>query len=71
VLQTAIDLREKGYQPIIISNCISSRDPAEKQVALQRFALEGIYVSTVESILFELTRTSSAVEFKAISRLVK
>jgi nicotinamidase-related amidase len=71
VLQTAIDLKENGYHPVIISNCISSRDLAEKQVALQRFALEGIRVSTVESILFELTRTSTAAEFKAISKLVK
>ncbi|MEI7828312.1 MAG: isochorismatase family protein [Prolixibacteraceae bacterium] len=71
VLQTAIDLREKGFQPVVISNCISSRDLAEKQVALQRFAQEGILVSTVESILFELTRTSSAIEFKSISKLVK
>ncbi len=71
VLQTAVDLKEKGYQPVVIANCISSRDLSEKQVALQRFALEGIPVSTVESILFELTRTSSASEFKAISKLVK
>jgi nicotinamidase-related amidase len=71
VLQTAIDLREKGFQPVVISNCTSSRDLNEKQVAFQRLALEGIYVSTVESILFELTRTSSATEFKSISKLVK
>ncbi len=71
VLQTAIDLKERGYQPVVVSDCVSSRDPAEKQVALQRFALEGITVSTVESILFELTRTSSAPEFKSISNLVR
>lgn len=71
VLQTAIDLMENGYHPIVISDCISSRDPNEKQIALQRFALEGIRVSTVESILFELTRYSTAAEFRAISKLVK
>ncbi len=71
VLQTAIDLMENGYHPIIISDCISSRDLKEKQIAIQRFALEGIRVSTVESILFELTRCSTAAEFRAISKLVK
>ena len=71
VLQTAVDLREKGYQPIVISDCISSRQLSEKQVALKRFDLEGIRVSTVESILFELTRSASSTEFKAISKLVK
>ena len=71
VLQTAIDLQEQGYQPIVISDCISSRQLAEKQVVLQRLALEGIRVSTVESILFELTRFASASEFKSISKIVK
>jgi nicotinamidase-related amidase len=71
VLQTAIDLQEKGYHPIIISDCISSRNLPEKQIALNRFNQEGICISTVESILFELTRSASAIEFKAISKLIK
>jgi hypothetical protein len=71
VLQTAIDLQERGYQPVVISDCVSSRQPGEKQVALQRLALEGIRVSTTESILFELTRYATATEFKSISKLVK
>lgn len=71
VLQTAIDLLEMGYKPIVISDCISSRQLAEKQVVLQRLALEGIRISTVESILFELTRFATAPEFRSISKLVK
>ncbi len=71
VLQSAIDLQEKGYHPIVISDCIGSRQLAEKQVVMQRFALEGIRVSTVESILFELTRFATASEFKSISRLIR
>jgi nicotinamidase-related amidase len=71
VLQSAIDLQEKGYFPIVISDCISSRNLGEKLIALQRLALEGIRVSTVESILFELTRSASAPEFRAISKLIK
>jgi nicotinamidase-related amidase len=71
VLQTAVDLRENGYDPIVIADCISSRNPEEKQIALNRFLLEGIRVSTTESILFELTRSAGTTEFKAISKLVK
>ena len=71
VLQTAIDLLELGYHPIVISDCISSRDLYEKHTALTRFQLEGIRVSTMESILFELTRSAKSSEFKAISKLVK
>jgi nicotinamidase-related amidase len=71
VLQTAVDLQELGYIPVVIEDCISSRHLSEKQLALQRFTLEGIRVSTVESILFELVRSSSAAEFRSISKLVK
>jgi nicotinamidase-related amidase len=71
VLQTAVDLREKGYRPVILSDCISSRSLAEKQIALNRFNLEEILVSTSESVLFELTRFSGTPEFKAISKLIK
>ena len=71
VLQTALDLLELGYHPIVVSDCISSRNLNEKQIALNRFQLERIRVSTMESILFELTRSARANEFKAISKLVK
>jgi nicotinamidase-related amidase len=71
VLQTAIDLQENGYHPVVISDCIGSRDVTEKTIALERFSLEGIRVSTVESILFELTRSANTIEFKSISKLVK
>jgi len=71
VLQTALDLKEQGFEPIVVADCVGSRNPCEKQIALQRLALEGIRVSTAESLLFELTRSSQAMEFRAISKLVK
>ena len=71
VLQTALDLKEQGYQPVVVADCVGSRNSEEKQIVLQRFALEGIRVSTAESLLFELTRSSQAPEFRAISKLVK
>ena len=71
VMQTAVDLKEAGYYPIVITDCITSRSSHSKTGALDRFRFEGIMMSTCESILFELTRTSIAEEFKAISKLVK
>lgn len=71
VLQTAIDLQENRFIPVIIEDCISSRKLSEKETALKRFDMEGIRISTVESILFELTRSAGANEFKSISKLVK
>ena len=71
VLQTAVDLQEHGYFPVVISDCISSRSLSEKHIALNRFTSEGIRISTAESVLFELTRYSDAAEFKAISKIIK
>lgn len=71
VLQTAIDLKEKGFIPVVVADCISSRKPESLELAMERFRYENIIVTSAESILFELTRTSTAPEFKAISNLVK
>lgn len=71
VLQTAIDLKNSGYTPIIVVDCISSRKNLDLDIALLRYQQEGILVTSSESILFELTRSSKAPEFRSISKLVK
>ena len=71
VLQTCIDLLEKGFQAVIIEDCTSSRSESDKNIALKRMEREGAIISSYESILFELTRYSGSDRFKAISQLVK
>lgn len=71
VLQTAIDFKEMGYNPVVVIDCISSRNPESLEIAKERFRYENIMMTSAESILFELTRTSGAPEFKTISNLVK
>ena len=71
ILQTAIDLLERNYVPVVIGDCTSSRSPDDKKVALHRMRKEGAIISTCESILFELCRYSGTEEFKTISKLVK
>ena len=71
VLQTAIDLKEAGLNPIVVMDCVSSRKKEDLELAKERFRIEGVMMTSYESILFELTRTSAASEFRAISKLVK
>ena len=71
VMQTAVDLKEAGYFPIVITDCITSRTSLSKEGALDRFRYENIMMATTESILFELTRSARSGEFRAISQLVK
>jgi nicotinamidase-related amidase len=71
VLQTAIDLLELNYVPVIVEDCVSSRRLNDKQQAIARMRKSGAIVSTYESVLFELLRYSGTDEFRAISKLVK
>ena len=58
MLQTVIDLKEMGYQPVLVEDCISSRNLHDKEIALLRARDEGALLTTSESILFELTVTA-------------
>ena len=71
VLQTAIDFNSKGYYPVLVVDCISSRKKQSIEVALKRMAQEGILITNAESILFELTRDAKNPAFKSISSIVK
>jgi nicotinamidase-related amidase len=71
VLQTATDLIESGYKPVIIEDCVSSRKQGDKETALSRIRDEGAIISSCESILFELCQIAGTDKFKAISKLVK
>lgn len=71
VMQTALDLLEIGYDPVLVEDCVSSRKLSDKQTAVQRMRDEGVIVSSYESLLFELLLVAGTEEFKAISKLVK
>lgn len=71
VLQTVIDLKNRGFLPIVVTDAISSRHFADYETALKRMEFEGAMLTTVESILFELCHQAGTGVFKAISRLVK
>lgn len=71
VLQTTVDLIAHGYLPVVVTDATSSRSPRNMEIAFRRMEQEGAILTTVESLLFELTRTSRSPRFKAISGLVK
>lgn len=71
ILQTVLDLKENGFNPVVVTDAISSRKPFSIETAKERFRFEGVMMTSVESLLFELTRSSAAPEFKIISKLVK
>ena len=71
VLQTALDLLDNGMQPVIIGDAVGSRFPYDKKQAIRRIRRAGGVITTVETILFELCRSSKDPAFKTISNLIK
>ena len=71
VMQTVIDLIEMDYQPVLVEDCVSSRQKSDRDIALARMRQEGAIITSYESILFELSRVAGTEKFKQISKLVK
>jgi len=71
VLQTCLDLLSSGRRPVVVEDCVSSRKPNDKQIAIERMRQEGARITTMESLLFELTRLAGNDIFKRISGIVK
>ncbi|QKJ24240.1 hydrolase [Poseidonibacter lekithochrous] len=71
VLQTCIDLLEAGLQPVLVTDCVTSRKQKDTDMALERLIQAGVIPTTYESILFELTVNAKNPVFKQISSLVK
>lgn len=71
VQQTVHDLIDDGYMPVVVENCVSSRNGHDKHIAIERMRAAGAIITTYESILLELCRISGTDQFKAISQLIK
>ncbi|KAG1664253.1 hypothetical protein FOA52_003507 [Chlamydomonas sp. UWO 241] len=71
VLQTTLDLLERGYEVHLLVDGISSQRPGDRAVALQRMVQSGAFLSTSEMALFQLMRDAKHKDFKAVSALVK
>ena len=71
VLQTVIDLKSRGFQPVLVTDCISSRKARDLEMALERARLEGAILTTYEALLFELLGKAGTTEARKIQKLIK
>ncbi|MEN1727049.1 MAG: hydrolase [Pseudomonadota bacterium] len=71
VWQTAVALRERGYQVHLIADAASSRSAFNRNIAWRRMEAIGVYLSNVEMVLFELMGDASHPRFRDVSRLLK
>lgn len=71
VLQTCQDLLASGKRVVIVEDCVSSRKSNDRMIAFDRMRQEGAIITTLESLLLELTRVAGSETFRAISAIVK
>ena len=71
VYQTAMALARMGYEVQVAGDCVSSRDPENRLVALFKMGAAGISPTTTEMALFELLKVAKGDKFKQISAIVK
>lgn len=71
ILQTALELLQRGHQVFVVEDAVSSRKPEHKSNALQRMVLQGVTIINHESVLFEWLRNASHPKFKTLSALLR
>jgi len=70
IQQTVLDCLQKGFEVILISDAMGSRNKVDHEIALQRMNQSGAILTTTESIIFELCKTADREEFKEIRNII-
>ena len=71
VLQTAVDLKNLGYQVFIVEDAVGSRNIKDKKQAIKRLLKCDVSLITLEMLIFELVRDSKHEHFKELSNIIK
>ena len=71
IQQSVLELLLKGYEVFVISDAMGSRNNLDHEISLQRMLLKGAIITTTESIIFEMCKTSDRKEFKEIKNIIK
>lgn len=71
VLQTTLDLLSQGARVFVLADAVGSRNPFDRDIALERMRQAGAIITTTEAAMFELLERAGTAEFKEVLRLVK
>jgi len=71
VLQTCLDLMDRGFVPAVVVDAISSGQLADQEAAVQRLIQAGAIPTTVESALLELVHEAGGDRFRSILPLIR
>lgn len=68
VLQTALEMKNAGFDVFVVVDAVSSRSELDLKYGLKRMKQDGIHLITAEMIFFEWLRHSALPDFKALSK---
>ncbi|XP_057618151.1 isochorismatase domain-containing protein 2A [Chionomys nivalis] len=71
ILNTALDLLERGLQVHVVVDACSSRSQVDRLVALARMRQSGAFLSTSETLILQLVRDAAHPQFKEIQKIIK
>ena len=70
ILQTALELIENGFEVFIAADAVSSRDPENKRLAVERMRQHGVEIVVTESVLFEWLRDAAHPAFREVRKFL-
>jgi nicotinamidase-related amidase len=71
VLQTVLDLLQIGYNPIVASDAVLSRNASDRVAAIEAMRDAGTVIYPTETISFMLLEKAGTPQFKQLSPLFK
>ncbi|MEX0654066.1 MAG: isochorismatase family protein [Phycisphaeraceae bacterium] len=71
VLQTCLDLAAAGFVPAVVADAVTSRQPFDRDVAMQRLVQAGVVPTTIESAVLEMVAEAGGDRFKAVLPIIK
>tara|TARA_B100001778_G_scaffold142760_1_gene117278 strand:- start:52 stop:609 length:558 start_codon:yes stop_codon:yes gene_type:complete len=71
IQQSVLEFLQKGYEVLVICDAMGSRNNLDHEISLQRMLNKGAIITTTESIIFEICKTSDRKEFREIRNIIK
>ncbi len=71
IYQTERDLIHRGQHVEVVTDAVSSRNPNNHQIALDRIRNNGGFLTTMEMLLFSLQEVAEGDRFRELIKLVK
>ena len=71
IQQTTLDLISRDYDVFVCADAVGSCSRIDYEQALERMRQEGAFVTTVESVLFELCNRCDTAQFKTMLEVLK